>query len=422
MKKRIISTSVVLLTIGITGILSGCGGKSIDISQFIEYDLKGINGKGELIASLKNMDLELEIANKKGIKDIESMKSLAEVIDIETFLSTIEVKTDEDSKNYSNGDEATINVTYDENKAKALGINFVNSTSKFKITDLREGTLVDPFSDEKFNVSTGEGIYFIPEGAYPDVTIKLENNISTTDILSKVKYSIYKLSDDSNNADSLETGAFIGTVSGVDKDDSIVIKADVDEDFYESGYGLSQTEKTFKAKELIGEDVTSLSQIDDAGWKEIEEYTKSLKIKFIDKAGDRGLFSERLQFKGGGANDDLYYFSSAKITDFKLDNIGLYKNTVNIGGDTISELDVFFSLNAKEAGNMLGTNLKDFDHRYGSFRINDLRIKNGTITFDKSESNNEWRSVRGLYGSKKELLESITSEKLDEGEVKFKID
>ena len=416
MRKRIVTSSALVMSIGVAGILSGCGGKSIDVSQFIEYDLKGVNGKGELNASLKNMDLELEIANKKGIKDIESMNSLADVIDVENFISTIEVKTEEDSKNYSNGDEATIYVTYDENKAKALGINLTNTTIKYKISDLREGTVIDPFSDDVFNVTSGNGIYISSEGGYQNLTLILSKNIPSTDPLAQVKYTMYKATDKSDSNSPGQTGVFADQLSGVGEEDDITVTATVDDSFYESGYALSQDSKTFKGKELIGELVTSLSQIDDDGWESIGKYVQELKTKYIDNASDLGLFSDGFTFKTGG-NDDLYQFSDATVTDFKLDQAVLYKTIVNIGNDYSNELDILFSINAK-AKSLLSDSTKDMGTLYGSFRVNDLKVKNGNVVFNRAKEN-DFKSNRGLYGSKEDLLSSIKSEKYDEGEIKF---
>lgn len=139
----ILVTSILIFTISM---LTGCSGKrTLDFQTIAEFKFIGLNGKGEVITSIKSNIYENEIflerlfPNSSAKKGKEKLAELMKTVDY-TF---------SESNNLTNGDEITVSVDYDEELFTDKEVKTKNTEFKIKVNGLSDGTKIDVFDGLK---------------------------------------------------------------------------------------------------------------------------------------------------------------------------------------------------------------------------------------------------------------------------------
>ena len=115
------------------------------VKDFADVKVVGYTEHGTL--SIKVNESTVNQIYADGKKDKTAALRFAE-----TFKFTYDGQDDEDSY-FSNGDVVVINVSYDNNMASALGLNFVDSSFEYKIEGLEDKVEVSPFDDLRVKFS-----------------------------------------------------------------------------------------------------------------------------------------------------------------------------------------------------------------------------------------------------------------------------
>lgn len=102
-------------------------------------------------------------------------------------------------QNLKNGDEITVTITYDEEKAKEMKVSLNAEPVKYTVSELEEGTRL--LEDDIF-----AGISFTMEGISPMVTAVMENNVEN-DFLKTVQYEILDPKEYYSNGDVIRVQA-----------------------------------------------------------------------------------------------------------------------------------------------------------------------------------------------------------------------
>lgn len=118
-------------------LLAGCGKAEYSVKDFADVTVVGYTEHGTLSVKVKDSAVNQIYADGK--KDKTAALRFAE-----TFDFSYDGKDEEDSY-FSNGDIVTINVTYDEKMANALGVNFVDSSFQYTIDGLEDKLESSPF-------------------------------------------------------------------------------------------------------------------------------------------------------------------------------------------------------------------------------------------------------------------------------------
>lgn len=131
MKKR---TLTGLLMAGALGcmMLSGCGEKKIDLSDYVQASFSGINMKGKAEVSLNYEAITSAISGKLSLSNLSDAAELAYSLGV----------TPNQSEYLKNGDEISIACKYDNEIAKKFGIRFTYSEQKVKVSGLTEAKAI----------------------------------------------------------------------------------------------------------------------------------------------------------------------------------------------------------------------------------------------------------------------------------------
>lgn len=204
--------------------------KSVNIKECFDIEFYGYEGNG-------NADIyfDQEVFNKKITDAIGKKKK----VDISVLSSCIHYNLGR-ADQLSNGDTVTLEVSYDNDRAKEYKIKFVGESFEYKVKGLDSLTEIDPFEDLTVSFN----------GISPNMELYYEYT-GDEDIID----------EDMFNADQYENIA-IG--------DMVTISLDVSEEYMESnGYQATQLSKEYECTEgsLY---LTALSQIPDSA---LEEFT-----------------------------------------------------------------------------------------------------------------------------------------------------
>ncbi|WP_287801698.1 hypothetical protein [Holdemanella sp.] len=205
-------------------LLTGCGGKEVDLTKGVSLETEGYNGHGHVYVDSEGV--QKRIAEDAKI-DYNDNNQLA-------FIEGIRYEIQNKKDSYKNGDVVVIKATYDENAAEQAGIKVSNDTTKLKVkglfkvfkkkSDYPEG-YVDKFnkiSDEKFNSTAQEkGI---------ETSKWVGNYVVTMPSGETLLYSsyVYLLPSDGNRASfmiyelELDTNTTSGEIKLKDLDDEAI--------------------------------------------------------------------------------------------------------------------------------------------------------------------------------------------------------
>ena len=213
------------------------GGKTTyNLQDYTEVTFEGVDGSGTAEANLSK-DLMMRMAEDIGI-DLGSLKNddgvdwseaftmasshMGDIMKLYGALSSVELKLDKTDQ-LKNGDTVTITYTFDAEKAKEAGAEFIGEPMTKTVSGLEEVKEVDPF----------EGLEVSFEGTSPNAYVTYENN-ATEEPLNYVWF-------DTDTRDGLKAG------------DTVTIKVGgYDEESFEKNYGVrfSQTEKTYTVENV----------------------------------------------------------------------------------------------------------------------------------------------------------------------------
>ena len=119
-------------------LLGGCGQSKLNCADLITVEFSGANGHAR--AEVK---MDYSMVEAMALGDNPSEQRMLETYG---FLATLEY-TVAPRENLSNGDKITIEITYNKDMAKKLGLNLTNTSLKFTVKDLEEAEILDPFAD-----------------------------------------------------------------------------------------------------------------------------------------------------------------------------------------------------------------------------------------------------------------------------------
>ena len=181
MKKKGLFTLVAIMTLLIAAMLTGCGGKSVDISDAIYVYFDGIDGDGVAYTYVDASQFEDLISDSwKNDKNMDwgTLFSLSE---------SLKVTLDKHEK-LSNGDKVKATLEFSTEDAKKIGVRLKGITKTVTVEGLMERKTVDAFDSKYFNVDGDTGISLNLEGYNEYGTIYIKNNCDTSNPLCYVDY------------------------------------------------------------------------------------------------------------------------------------------------------------------------------------------------------------------------------------------
>lgn len=184
---RTICLSLLLMAAAMT--LTACGGKSIDLTDYVSIDaVSGADGYGHLEYSFDSYSVYQKIAgiDVKNDKDIEALFSEENLLKTEKIWAALEgvsVAADK-SDNLSNGDKVTLTVSFDNPTNEKLDFELRGGKITYTVEGLADGLPFDPFSEDVISVAFtdasggGEAIVGLvsDDAMYKGVTYSFANN------------------------------------------------------------------------------------------------------------------------------------------------------------------------------------------------------------------------------------------------------
>lgn len=169
--------------------LTACGGKSIDLTNYVSIDaVSGADGYGHLEYSFDSYSVYQKIAgiDVKNDKDIEALFSEENLLKTEKIWAALEgvsVVADK-SDNLSNGDKVTLTVSFDNPTNEKLDFELRGGKITYTVEGLADGLPFDPFSEDVISVAFtgasggGEAIVGLvsDDAMYKGVTYSFANN------------------------------------------------------------------------------------------------------------------------------------------------------------------------------------------------------------------------------------------------------
>ena len=184
---RTICLSLLLMAAAMT--LTACGGKSIDLTDYVSIDaVSGADGYGHLEYSFDSYSVYQKIAgiDVKNDNDVEALFSEENLLKTEKIWAALEgvsVVADK-SDNLSNGDKVTLTVSFDNPTNEKLDFKLRGGKITYTVEGLADGLPFDPFSEDVISVAFigasggGEAIVGLvsDDAMYKGVTYSFANN------------------------------------------------------------------------------------------------------------------------------------------------------------------------------------------------------------------------------------------------------
>lgn len=254
-----------LVTLMVLG-LTGCGGTSIDLMDYVTVTFSGVDGQGTAVCNVDMAKLEQDLS---GDKDGEiSQEELEQLAWIAQFELTVSYQLDKET-GLSNGDQVTVSATCDEDFAKDNKVKVSEGKKEFKVEGLKDPVEVDAFASDIFDTDTGVTLEYY--GTSPSANLSIRNTC-TQEPESLITYKVDKAAD-------LKNG------------DKITVTAELSAQAAEKGYVLKETEKTITVEGLDA-CVESFSQLNETAksqlmdkLKKVFESAEAKGIRFYDSQG-----------------------------------------------------------------------------------------------------------------------------------------
>ncbi len=416
MKTKYFIPAAVLCGMAALG-LSGCGVVEVDVSQYAAVSFSGLDGEGEAELDYDYDSLEDAVCIAMfgddyitDIDDIEDFGTLEKVYEMEEqaedVFDSVDVTLDVYS-GLSNGDTVTVTITADEDTANENGVSFTGTGSiTFTVEGLTERISLDPFDEDIFNVTEGEGVYIEFTGTSPDASLQIRNTLPSSNPLSKVTYTAE-------------------TTSDISKGDEIRITAELPESYEEEGYVLGSSSTTVTCEE-VDEYITSLDDIDDETWEKILAQCDDINTAQLVK-------SDCAYIDASGDSHSLSIYAHDDTSDFAYSNAYLLslKDGLNTGYSTdysYNKLIISYSITINSFSTtyyIFSTpdeeDLEDITGAVGYFTISNLIKKSdGSIEFTTDMVSlgnyiytNEDTMVAKVINTKKDSF-TVTQEEIEE--------
>ncbi len=151
----IIAAAAVVVVAIIAVIIVMMQPKKIDVTQMIELKCTGYDGYGRAVVELDYYKLYEAIAIAKGdkdaeIKDEDDLEDLEDSLDdfrkISRCVEDIELKL-KDAEDLKNGDVLTVKISFDNEDAKEVGLEFLGEEVELEVKGLEPIKKIDPFDD-----------------------------------------------------------------------------------------------------------------------------------------------------------------------------------------------------------------------------------------------------------------------------------
>ena len=224
--------------------LTGCGGTKIDLMDYAAVSFDGINGQGTATCLVDTVSLEQDLA---GDDDGEiSAEELEELGWITRFEMTVSCQMDKET-GLSNGDTATVSMTWDEDFAKEHKISVTEGSKEYTVEGLKEPVAVDAFDAAFFD--TEDGVVLEYANAAPVAGLTIVNRC-TSEPACWITYTADKTYDLSNG-------------------DVIHVEAALSPAAAQQGYVLTETSRDITV-EGLNSYVSSLSQLQEEDRQAVE--------------------------------------------------------------------------------------------------------------------------------------------------------
>lgn len=408
---------------------SACRAEEYSVRDFADVTVVGYTEHGTL--SIKVKDSAINMIYADGKKDKTAALRFAE-----TFQFTYDGQSEEDSY-FSNGDVVTINVSYDESMAKALGLNFIDSSFEYTIDGLEDKLEMSPF----------EGLSVKFSGVAPYGTVQLDKSNCIQYIIDNVTFYCdnYDLSNGDKvvvraefNAEIAERNGYVFT-EDVKKYTVVGLSK-----YVTTMMGVSYDSITAKMHRMVEKYVSDA----DASYKTLEWY-------FGEEDTDKEEDSDNSVSFGEDQDDELGYeenndenssVSTESEASKKLSNIDKIKNDFVLSNFKASfeytPIECFYALNPLQYSDnqfsamyrVTGTFVCEDSNGSGYIKPGDtvvgeiyiiatltggsVDIKNNLYYEDSVLNNYHSYSIRSvpeysdatalIYGSTKYLVESLT--------------
>lgn len=213
-------------------VLTACGGKSLDMTEYTNVSFNGLDGKGSAAVTIDYNKLANTLFGEEpALTDLEKIADYTK----KRFKLEMAVSCEFEQKNdLSNGDSFPVTIRVNEAYTKELGFSVKKTELSFKVSDLREPEIIDAFQDVV--------VKYIGFAPYAEADVL---NNSTDEFLQRVNYT-------ADPAENLSNG------------DVVTVTAEYPSSLAdEYGYILQSETKEYTV-EGLGAYVTEESQIDQA--------------------------------------------------------------------------------------------------------------------------------------------------------------
>ncbi len=279
--------------------------KKIDVTQVIELKCTGYDGYGTAVAEVDYYKLYEAIAIAKGdkdaeIKDEDDLEDLEDSMDdfrkISRCVEDIELKL-KDAENLKNGDVLTVKISFDNEDAKEVGLEFLGEEIQLEVEGLEPIKKIDPFDDLEVTFY----------GTAPYGEIQYSYNGDTT-YVSPYAFEV-------ENGYDLENGEKV----------TITYSSD-DKKTVRSGYIITKKEMEYEVDgltEYVMTDEKLTDEFMDVLKKEAEDIISAYAANSYNDTTSLGeisyvgyVFNHKKQESGGwGTQNSLYVIYSGLVTD-----------------------------------------------------------------------------------------------------------
>lgn len=350
MKKLKVLGIGMLVAVGVIG-MTGCGKKKVDLNQYVEVNISGVDTKGTANIEFDYDKFEediVKIFNEREKKNdsLEDMFSAYDQLSKAEECFEFEVSPENDLKN---GDKVVVKAIIDEKLAEELDLKFKFKEIEEKVSGLKEATIIS--EKELF-----EDVVIEFTGVSPNAEVQIRNT-SKDKYISQVQF-------------------YADKTSGLKKGDKITVTAEGNFD-EEEGIIFENTEKEYTVEETDVY-ITSIDELSQEQMQKIMNQAKDMvEAQLSGRTCSRAFYEGDDYISSVGSADEINeislqtsYFSSLK------------EGLDRAWGDSYNRLDITYKFNAIKMGS-LAFEKEDFTNCYISIQCDDIVMtKEGELQFD----------------------------------------
>lgn len=342
-KKMIITIAAAVATVIAVAIYLTTRPVTLDLHDYLEYEINGFDGNAHAYVSLDELTLEEDVINaavKKGKSETSVCISLLDDVLVEVESAPVD--------NLKNGDKIKVTYKYDNKKLKQkYGVKFKNNTDTITVEGLEEAKVVDVF----------EHLDLVFSGAAPSATTDSFVNVTI---------------------DGAEFTCEISPSTGLDIGDELTIKCKAKNS--DIPIIPKETKTTIKVPDTISHYILKPEELTT---EDMQKFQNSLQV----------LLDSNEPFEGWFGSADIFVNSIADTGN--RDHVG--SNYCTISNITITnEADYFAGIKSGEPQNKLmlrfeldatvsEENRDDYGkafHCYGFCYLDEIIREDGKLTFD----------------------------------------